>query len=320
MKCTGMILFALSILPPASAQSEGSKAAIDQGYLTGADGVRLFYRKLGSGSDFVVFLHGGPGLSMHDGGSSIEPLSKDHTLILYDQRGGGRSDLVKDKSLLTAANDMRDLEALRAHFGIQKMTLIGLSWGSGLAALYANAHPEHVSKIVFLDPMPVARNPYVKERSDKIRGLVTPADNNRVEELEKLDETATDDQLIVNCREEDRISFKPYLYGPGNYDRGRQDACDDPPAAIRNGALVGQAVADSLGDFDFRPMLKKLSVPVLVVEGEKTNVPLDSTREWANAPSHARLLLIANAGHAAYVDQPAVLIRDLESFLEATHP
>jgi proline iminopeptidase len=320
MKCTLMILFALCILPPASAQSEASKAAIDQGYMTGADGVRLFYRKLGSGSDFVVFLHGGPGLSMHDGGSSIEPLSRDHTLILYDQRGGGRSDLVKDKSLLTAANDMRDLEALRAHFGIQKMALIGLSWGSGLAALYANAHPEHVSKIVFLDPMPVARNPYVKERSDKIRGLVTPADNDRVEELEKLDETATDDQLIVNCREEDRISFKPYLYNPGNYDRGRQDACDDPPTAIRNGALVGQAVADSLGDFDFRPMLKKLSVPVLVVEGEKTNVPLDSTREWANAPSHARLLLIANAGHAAYVDQPAVLIRDLESFLEATHP
>jgi proline iminopeptidase len=47
--------------------------------------------------------------------------------------------------VLTAANDVRDLEALRLHFGIQNMTLIGLSWGSGLAALYADAHPEHVS-------------------------------------------------------------------------------------------------------------------------------------------------------------------------------
>jgi hypothetical protein len=37
--------------------------AVEQGYLTGADGVRLVYRKLGSGSDFVVFLHGGPGAS-----------------------------------------------------------------------------------------------------------------------------------------------------------------------------------------------------------------------------------------------------------------
>jgi proline iminopeptidase len=300
---------------PAWAQSEASKTAVEQGYLTGADGVRLFYRKLGSGSDFVIFLHGGPGLSMHDGGSSIEPLSKRHTLVLYDQRGGGHSDLVKDKSVLTAANDVRDLEALRLHFGIQNMTLIGLSWGSGLAALYGDAHPEHVSRIVFLDPMPIARNPYVKERSDKIRTLVSQGDSDRMMELEKLDRTATDDQLIVNCREENRISFKPYLYNLGNYDHGRQDACDDPPAAIRNAALVGQAVVDSLGDFDFRPMLKKLSVRILVVEGEKTNVPLDSTREWAKAPPQAQLLLIANAGHAVYVDQPAVLIRNLEAFL-----
>jgi len=315
MKRSWIILFALSMLPPAWPQSVASKTAVEQGYLTGADGVRLFYRKLGSGSDFVIFLHGGPGLSMHDGGSPIEPLSKRHTLVLYDQRGGGRSDLVKDKSVLTAANDVRDLEAVRLHFGIQNMTLIGLSWGSGLAVLYADAHPEHVSRIVFLDPMPVARNPYVKERSDKIRTLVSQGDSDRMMELEKLDRTATDDQLVVNCREEDRISFKPYLYNLGNYNQGRQDACDDPPAAIRNAALVGQAVVDSLDDFDFRPMLKKLSVRVLVVEGEKTNVPLDSTREWAKAPPQAQLLLIANAGHAVYVDQPAVFIRNLEAFL-----
>jgi proline iminopeptidase len=319
MKRTWIMLLALSTLPPAWTQSQASNAAVEQGYFTGADGLRLFYRKLGSGSDVVIFLHGGPGLSMHDGGSSIEPLSKRHTLVLYDQRGGGHSDLVKDKSLLTAANDVRDLEALRVHFAIQKMTLIGLSWGSGLAILYADAHPKHVSKIVFVDPMPVARNPYVKERSDKIRSLISQTDNDRMTQLEKLDRTATDDQLIANCREEDRISFKAYLYKLGSYDQGRHDACDDPAAAIRNGAFVGQAVADSLGDFDFRPILKKLSVPVLVVEGEKTNVPLDSTREWANAPTHARLLLIANAGHAAYIDQPAVLIRDIEAFLGGTH-
>ncbi len=315
MKRSWIMLFAFSMFPPVWAQSAPSKAPIEQGYLTGADGVRIFYRKIGSGSDFVVFLHGGPGLSMHDGGSSMGPLSDLHTLILYDQRGGGRSDLVKDKSLLTVANDVRDLEGLRLHFGLQKMALIGLSWGSGLAALYADAHPEHVSRIVFLDPMPVARNPYVKERSDKIRSLVSSADNKRIMELEKRDRTATDDQLVANCREEDRISFKPYLYNFGSYDRGRQDACDDPPAAIRNSAVVGEAIIDSLGNFDFRPMLKKLSVPVLVIEGERTNVPLDSTREWANAPRKARLLLIRNSGHAAFVDQPEILIRDVESFL-----
>ena len=289
--------------------------SVEEGYLMGADGVRLFYRKLGSGSDFVVFLHGGPGASMHDGGYSMDPLAKHHVLIMYDQRGGGRSDLVKDKSHLTAADDVRDLEALRRHFAIEKMTLIGLSWGSGLAALYAETHPNQVSKIVFLDPMPVARDPYVKERADKIDSLVSPEDRDRMKELEKLDETAADNQIAANCLEEHRLSFKPYVYIPANYERNGRDFCDDPPAAIKNAPFVFAAVAGSLGEFDFRPMLKKLQIPVLVVEGKKTNVPLDSTREWAKTPPKARLLLIPNAGHAAFIDQPEILVRELEAFL-----
>lgn len=296
-------------------QKPPAETSVEEGYLTGADGVRLFYRKLGSGSDFVVFLHGGPGASMHDGGDALEPLAKHHVLIMYDQRGGGRSNLVKDKSHLTAADDVRDLEAVRQHFAIQKTTLIGLSWGSGLAALYAGAHADRVSKIVFLDPMPVARDPFIKERTDKIDSLTTPEDRNRMKELEKLDETAADNQILANCREETRLLFKSYVYIPANYERNGENFCDDPPAAIKNASFVFAAVMGSLGDFDFRPMLKKLQIPVLVVEGEKTNVPLDSTREWAKSPPNARLLLIPNAGHAAFVDQPEILVRELEVFL-----
>src|ERR1700745_1852001 len=162
------VLLRLSLVPISNAQCERVKAQIEDGYFTGADNVRIFYRKLGAGQDFVVFLHGGPGLSMGDGGYAMRPLANDHTLIMYDQRGGGRSDLVKDPALLTADADVRDLEALRQHFCIEKMSLIGLSWGSGLAALYADAHGNRVSRIVFLDPMPVALNPYANEREHKM--------------------------------------------------------------------------------------------------------------------------------------------------------
>ena len=315
------ILLATPLTADLTAQQSPAKstapAGLVQGYLDGADGVGLFYRKLGTNSDVVVFLHGGPGASMHDGGFAMDPLARNHTLIMYDQRGGGRSDIVTDKSQLTAAAEVRDLEAVRQHFAIEKMKLIGLSWGSGLAVMYADAHPERVSKIVFLDPMPVARDPFVKERGDKLAGLLTPAETARLKELQKLDTTANDEQIVANCREEDRIAFKAYVYIAANYDRNRSDACDDPPAAIRNAAIVFPAVIDSLANFDFRPMLKKLHVPVLVIEGAKTNVPLDSTQEWANNPPNARLVLIPDAGHASFVDQPDAVIRALESFLSA---
>ena len=315
----GALLLLVTVAAVSYAQSN-QKFPIEEGYFTGADNVHIFYRKLGAGQDFIVFLHGGPGLSMGDGGYAMRPLAKQHTLIMYDQRGGGRSDLVKDAALLTADADVQDLEALRQHFGIEKMSLIGLSWGSGLAALYADAHGNRVSRIVFLDPMPVALNPYAKEREQKIASLIKPEDTARLKELVNRAKSATDEETRAICKEETRIIFGPYLFHANGHDRDWAEMCDAPVAAMRNAPVVGKAVNDSLGDFDLRPTLAKLKMPVLVIEGERTNVPLDSTRDWAKTPPDARLLLIPNAGHATFIDQPAVLLREIEIFLQAGWP
>jgi pimeloyl-ACP methyl ester carboxylesterase len=80
--------------------------AEEEGHVTGADGVRLFYRKLGNGKDVVVMLHGGPGGTMRNG-EEMAPLAKGRTLIFYDQRGGGRSELLSDAKLLTSNHHLR---------------------------------------------------------------------------------------------------------------------------------------------------------------------------------------------------------------------
>ena len=314
-----LFIAVVALVNISGAQSDENFPA-DEGYFTAADNVRLFYRKLGTRQDFVVFVHGGPGLSMGDGGYAMRPLARQHTLILYDQRGGGRSDLVKDPARLTAVADVHDLEALREHFGIEKMSLIGNSWGSGLAALYADAYSERVSRIVFLDPMPVALNPYAKERDQKIGSLMKPEDTARLKELGQRAKGATDDELRAICREEIRIFFGPYLFHADGHDHDWSEMCDMPVAAMRNVGVVGKAVTGSLGGFDFRPTLAKLKAPTLVIEGEKTNIPLDSTREWAKSSPNARLLLIPDSGHATFIDQPAVLVREIETFLQGAWP
>ncbi|MGH9829400.1 MAG: alpha/beta fold hydrolase, partial [Blastocatellia bacterium] len=296
-------------------QKPVAKRNIEEGRFTAADGVKLFYRKVGNGHDFVVFLHGGPGLSMNDGGLDMEPLAPGHTLIMYDQRGCGRSDIVKDPSILTAAADVRDLDALREHFHINKMTLIGLSWGSGLAVLYADEHPDRVSRIVFLSPMPPARTPYMQQRSQKTNSLISEKDLARLGEIGKLYPTASDEQIKSLCHERIRIIFGPYLYKAEAYARTRGDECNVPADAIRNQGTVGSATFASLGDWDFRPMLAKLKVPVLVVEGEKTNVPLDATREWVKSTPGARFLLIPEAGHLNYLERPDVFYPKVAEFL-----
>jgi proline iminopeptidase len=95
----------------------------------------------------VVFLHGGPG-----GGTEpnhrryFDPRA--YRVVLFDQRGCGKS--TPHASLVdnTTWDLVRDIETLRAHLGIERWQVFGGSWGSTLALAYAQTHPERVTELV----------------------------------------------------------------------------------------------------------------------------------------------------------------------------
>jgi proline iminopeptidase len=95
----------------------------------------------------IVFLHGGPG-------SGTGPRMRrffDPThwrIVLFDQRGCGRSTPHADLVDNTTAHLVADLERLREHLGIARWAVFGGSWGSTLALAYAQAHPERVSALI----------------------------------------------------------------------------------------------------------------------------------------------------------------------------
>jgi proline iminopeptidase len=88
-----------------------------------------------------VFLHGGPGAGATPADRRF--FDPDHfRVVLYDQRGCGRSTPAGELRENTPELLVGDLEALRSHLGIQRWHLFGGSWGSTLALLYAQTHPE----------------------------------------------------------------------------------------------------------------------------------------------------------------------------------
>ncbi len=95
----------------------------------------------------VVFLHGGPG-----GGT--EPRQRRffdparYRIVLFDQRGSGKSTPHASLEENTTWHLVEDIEALRTHLGIDKWQVFGGSWGSTLALAYAEKHPERVSELV----------------------------------------------------------------------------------------------------------------------------------------------------------------------------
>jgi proline iminopeptidase len=95
----------------------------------------------------VVFLHGGPGAgAAPDHRRFFDP--KHYRIVIYDQRGCGRSAPLAETRDNTTPHLVADLERLRQHLGIDRWLLFGGSWGSTLALAYAQAHPERVTGLV----------------------------------------------------------------------------------------------------------------------------------------------------------------------------
>lgn len=95
----------------------------------------------------VLFLHGGPGA----GASPEHRRFFDPThyrIVLFDQRGAGRSTPLGEIRDNTTGHLIDDIERLRAHLGIERWLVFGGSWGSTLALAYAQAHPQRVTGLV----------------------------------------------------------------------------------------------------------------------------------------------------------------------------
>ena len=296
-----MLLFSGCTEREHSSTESESELKVEEGYFPGADGVQLFYRKVGSGDQTAVYLHGGPG-SMSDGGYELDRLAQDRVLIAFDQRSGGRSELVNDTDLLTVDHYVRDLESLREHFGLAKMTLIGQSWGSILAAIYTSEHPDRVERLLLLSPGPPAYDPYWDDRVEKTNSVIGPEGVARITEINEAMPTVDDEEVVALCREQFALIFRAYLNDISALDRMKVGYCDYSPESIRHQAIAGSYSRVSLGNWDLRPKLRALQHQALVVEGEDTHVPLDATREWVASLPNGRLLLMPNANHMTWLE------------------
>lgn len=300
---------------PAAGAQQRAQA---EGYLDGDDGVRLYYRVLGSAGDTVVVVHGGPGAGMDAILPHVAPLADDHVLLLYDQRGGGRSTLPEDTALLAGRHHVRDLEAVRRRFGLERLSLIAHSFGAILAAEYAAAHPSRVERMVFLG----ATGP---ERAAARAIYISPyerADSATVDSLTAVLRTllrGAGDDPVALCREYERLGHEigRQIGKSGNW---KGTTCDAPPEAVRYyyryTAQLGPA---SFGDWDFTDRLGEVEAPVLVVHGAPDTLGLQVQRAWASSFPRGRLLLIPEADRPI-ADRPQAVFGAIEEFLAGGWP
>ena len=108
----------------------------------------IYYEEVGNPDGRpIVFIHGGPG-------GGLEPSHRryfdpaHYRVVLFDQRGCGQSTPYADLRENTTWDLVADMEKLREHLNIEQWTLFGGSWGSTLALLYAEAHPQRTLGLI----------------------------------------------------------------------------------------------------------------------------------------------------------------------------
>lgn len=139
-----------------------TRPLLDQGYLSVSGGHAVYWEMAGDPEGIpALVLHGGPGSGCRDGHYDLFDLTR-YLVVLMDQRGAGRSrpsaavDMAA-LSLNTTDDLLSDIEALRAHLGVDKWLVFGGSWGSALGLIYAQAYGAHVRALVLAGVATTAR-------------------------------------------------------------------------------------------------------------------------------------------------------------------
>jgi proline iminopeptidase len=279
-----------------------------------SDNQTIWYTIKGHGNKPpIIVIHGGPGMDSGSLSGDLTPLEKDHRLVYYDQRGGGRSSLPPDTKLLTIDHHVDDLEALRRHLGIDKMVIIAHSFGPAIAAQYAIKYPEHIDRMIFLGPIPPRKGKFFEEFGAAMKERLTDDQRKRSAELQKKYDTA---DVVEACREFWAINTPPRLAKSQPASVVKSDFCTAPPEAIRYGSeKTNPTTFRSLGDWDWTKDLKRVTAPVLIIHGEEDAIPMSMVAEWATALPNARLVKVPNAAHFAYAERPDVVFPLIEQFL-----
>lgn len=272
-----------------------------------SQGYQLSYRVSGSGDSAVVVLHGGPGGGC-DYLSGLHALAGDHRRVLtFDQLGCGASERPSADYPWSIEAAADDVDAMRAHLGVQNVDVIGHSWGGMLALEYALRYPEHIGRLVLWATVASTS----RMVSGFIRQLAAVLDDFELAEAVTADAFGDHadpafrlgvDRWLRAWMTDDVDELLSEILDPDDASRGlwgsRLWFCDGP-----------------LRTWNVEPRLGEITAPTLIVHGGHDTSDHTANRALATGIPHADWITLPDESHMIDLDPRGLLFRVLATFL-----
>ena len=269
-------------------------------------GVTIWYEVRGSGPDTpLVVANGGPGFdhSYLLCGDVWDRLAKGRKVVFYDQRGNGKSSELKDGQPCGLAEQIDDLDALRAHLELDKIDLLGHSWGGYLVMAYASRHPERIAHLMIVD----SGAPKFQDTLFLFKNIY-PETTEREDGLAFAVELGDEKAIAADLHE----YFTMLFYSPQ-----ARDAFLARSSSFVYRQNVNKAVWGDLQRFDLNPELPKFTFPTLVVTGRYDfNVAPSVAYSIHKAIPGSDFAVFEKSGHLPFCEEPDGFIERVEGFLK----
>lgn len=275
-----------------------------------ADGRKVTFRKLGHGP--VLVCHpGGPGFSSTYF-ADLAALWEQFTLVMLNPRGTLGSSRPADPAAYRIDDYVADVEELRQHLGLERMLLLGHSHGGIVAQAYAARYPARVRALVLASTL--ARFGEKQEAAmqagmEKRAGEPWYKDALAALEAEQAGDFKTDEEMSALVFRELPLYFAHFGAAEAGY-------LDTLRAEKLNADTLRLFNKEIFNTFDLRDQLPNIKAKTLVITGEEDFItgPL-CTDEICEGIPGAKKVIVGDAGHMLFVEQPQAFHDEVAEFL-----
>jgi proline-specific peptidase len=285
-----------------------------EGFIRVAGEYRVWYRIVGGGAEHehvpLLALHGGPGVP-HDYIENLEAMASDsRRVIFYDQLGCGCSDQPDDNSLWRVDRFVEELGIVRRELGLERVHLLGQSWGGMLAIEYMLTRPHGIVSLILastLSSMPL----WIAE-ANRLRNELPP----EVQATLLQHETAgtTDDP---EYQEAMTVFYERHVCRVVPMPAHVKRALDQAGVVyhVMNGPTEFHVIG-VIKDWDQTSRLSEIHVPTLITSGRYDESTPRINEILHNGIAGSEWVIFENSSHMAHVEEPDLFLPLVASFME----